>query len=85
MPGLFREAGLRDVRLRAFTAFDHDLESWSGIQAERGATAAVEVGAISEDERQQWLAQLRVEQDAGRFLAGLTFIFLWGTAPPRRA
>ena len=81
LPGLFREAGLCDVRLRAFTAFDHDLQGWSGIQAERGAAIAVEVGAISEDERQQCLDQLRVEQDAGRFLAGLTFLFIWGTVP----
>jgi len=81
LPGLFREAGLRDVQLRAFTPFDHDLDSWSGNQAARGAAIAVEVGAISEDERQQWLAQLRAEQAAGRYTAGLTFLVVWGTAP----
>ena len=68
-------------RLRAFTAFDHDLQGWSGIQAGRAAAIAVEAGAISEDERQRWLEQLRVEEAAGRFTAGLTWFFVWGTVP----
>lgn len=81
LPGLFREAGLQNIRLRAFTAFDHDLQGWSGIQAGRAAAIAVEAGAISEDERQRWLEQLRVEEAAGRFTAGLTWFFVWGTVP----
>jgi len=81
LPGLLREAGLHDIRLRAFTAFDHDLKGWSGIQAGRAAAIAVESGAISEDERQRWLEQLRVEEAAGRFTGGLTWLFVWGTVP----
>jgi ubiquinone/menaquinone biosynthesis C-methylase UbiE len=81
LPGLFREAGLQDIRLRAFTAFDHDLEGWSGVQAGRAAATAAEIGAISEDERRQWLEQLQLEQAAGRFTGGITYLFVWGTVP----
>jgi hypothetical protein len=37
------------------------------------------VSAITEDERQQWLDQLRAVQAAGGFVAGLTHLFVWGT------
>jgi hypothetical protein len=47
LPGLFHEAGLRDIRLRAFTAFGRDLQGCNGLRTERAAAIAVEVGAIS--------------------------------------
>jgi SAM-dependent methyltransferase len=79
LPGLFRTAGLRDVQLRALTAFGQDLEGWNGSQAGRAATIAVEAGAITEDERRRWLEQLYAEQAADRFLASITYFFVWGT------
>jgi ubiquinone/menaquinone biosynthesis C-methylase UbiE len=82
LPGLFREAGLQDIRLRVFTAFDHDLQGSNGLRTERAAEVAAEVGAISQDERRQWLDQLRAEQAAGRFLVGITYFFVQGTRPP---
>jgi hypothetical protein len=42
---------------------------------------AVGSGAITEDERERWLAALRVEQAANRFLIGLTHLFIWGRRP----
>lgn len=81
LPGLFHESGLRDIQVRTFTAFDRDMKGFNGLRTERVAEVAVEVGAISDDERQQWLNQLRVEQAAGRFLVGITYFFVQGTVP----
>jgi hypothetical protein len=49
--------------------------------AARRAAVALQAGAITEDEQRAWLATLRAEQAAGRFLGGQTHLFVWGTRP----
>ena len=81
LPSLLEEAGLQDVRVRAFTPLERDPAGFYAGVAERMAERAVEAGAITADERQRWLEGLRAEHRAGRFLAGLTHIFAWGVRP----
>ena len=85
LPGLFAEAGLREVGLRAFTTFGREPKGFYGTLAERAAGIALEVGAISEDECRRWLEQLHAEQAAGRFVAGVTHLFVWGTVGERES
>jgi ubiquinone/menaquinone biosynthesis C-methylase UbiE len=81
-PRLMAEAGLRDVRVRAFASIEQDPAGFYATNAGvRWADIAVQVGAISEEERRRWVDQLRAEQEAGGFIAGLTHIFVWGTRP----
>lgn len=82
LPGLLVEAGFRDVAVRAFTPLDQDPTGFYATTAERAAEVAVRMGAIDEGERQIWLAGLRNERSSGRFLAGRTHLFVWGTRPP---
>ena len=78
-PRLMAEAGLRDVRVRAFASIEQDPTGFYATNAgERWADIAVQVGAISDEERRQWVEQLRTEQAAGGFVAGLTHLFVWG-------
>ncbi|MBI3964250.1 MAG: methyltransferase domain-containing protein [Chloroflexi bacterium] len=80
-PGLLREAGMVDVRVRGFTSLEQDPNSYYGQTCELRAKTAAEAGAITAAERDRWLAALREEQEGGRFLAGMTYIFCWGTKP----
>lgn len=86
LPGLFAEAGLRDIGVRAFTPLERDPNGFYAGVAERAAQIAVETGSITEDERCRWLDALHAEAAAGRFLAGRTHLFVWGVRPqdPRR-
>jgi ubiquinone/menaquinone biosynthesis C-methylase UbiE len=81
LPSLFAEAGLHDVRIRAFTPLETDTEGFYAGAALRAADAAVQTEAISEQERQRWVDAVRSEQTASRFVAGMTHIFVWGTKP----
>ena len=81
LPGLFAEAGLHDVRVRAFTPLVTDAEGFYAGAALRAAAVAVQAEAISEQERQRWVEALRAEQAAGRFVAGMTHLLVWGTRP----
>ncbi|MDP8921346.1 MAG: methyltransferase domain-containing protein, partial [Chloroflexota bacterium] len=82
LPRLMVEAGLRDVRVRAFASIEQDPTGFYATNAgARWADIAVQVGAISGEERQRWLDQLCAEQAAGGFIAGLTHLFVWGTRP----
>jgi ubiquinone/menaquinone biosynthesis C-methylase UbiE len=81
LPGLFAEAGLRDVGVRAFTPLETDAEGYYAGTALRALEAAVQAEAISEEERQRWVDALHAEQAAGRFVAGLTHLFVWGSKP----
>ena len=78
LPGLLEAAGLEDVRVRAFTPVERDPEGYYASLAPMRADQAVRSGAISDEERHRWLAALRAEQAANRFLAGLTHLFIWG-------
>lgn len=81
LPGLFAEAGLHDVRVRAFTPLETDAAGFYAGTALRALEAAVQAEAISEEERQRWVDALHAEQAAGRFVAGLTQLFVWGSKP----
>jgi ubiquinone/menaquinone biosynthesis C-methylase UbiE len=81
LPGLFAEAGLRDVGVRAFTPLETDAEGYYAGTALRALDVAIQAGAISEEERRRWVDALRAEQAAGRFVAGLTHLFVWGSKP----
>jgi len=84
LPGLLAGAGLQDVRARAFTPLERDPAGFYAGTAERAAELAAQVGAITDEERQRWLDGLHAEQAAGRFLAGRTHLFVWGTRPVAR-
>lgn len=81
LPGLLEAAGLEDVRVRAFTPIERDPTGFYARHAEMWAGAAARSGAISDDERQAWIATLHAEQGANRYLAGLTHLFIWGRRP----
>jgi ubiquinone/menaquinone biosynthesis C-methylase UbiE len=82
LPALLTEAGLTSVGVRAFTPVERDPAGFYAKLAERRAAVAVQAGAITENEERGWLAALRAEQAAGRFLAGQTHLFVWGIRPP---
>lgn len=82
LPRLLREAGLADVRVRAFASIEQDPTGFYATNAgARWADVAVQVGAITEAERQRWVAELDAGAAAGGFVAGLTHLFVWGTRP----
>jgi SAM-dependent methyltransferase len=81
MPGLLAAAGLQSVGTRAFAPLERDPSGFYGWNAEMRADAAMKAGAISEAERQRWVAALHAEQVADRFLGGQVHLFAWGTRP----
>jgi ubiquinone/menaquinone biosynthesis C-methylase UbiE len=81
LPGLLAEAGLHDIRVRAFTSLERDPNEFYATWAEAAARQALDSGTITEQEHADWLDTLRVEQAAGRFLAGQTHLFTWATRP----
>jgi ubiquinone/menaquinone biosynthesis C-methylase UbiE len=83
LPSLLEAAGVEDVRVRAFTPIERDPSGFYAKQAEIWAAAAAASGAISQEERESWVATLHAEQAANRFLAGLTHLFIWGRRSER--
>jgi ubiquinone/menaquinone biosynthesis C-methylase UbiE len=83
LPGLLQAAGCAAVEVRAFTPLERDPAGFYAGTAERAAEIAVKTSVITEDERRRWLDELQAEQAAGRFLAGRTHLFVWGTRPAR--
>ena len=82
LPARFTAAGLRDVRVRGFVSLEQNPAGFYATNAgERWADVAMQVGAITDAERQQWTEQLRAVQAAGGFMAGLTHLFVWGVRP----
>ncbi|HSE93563.1 MAG TPA: methyltransferase domain-containing protein, partial [Methylomirabilota bacterium] len=79
LPALLAASGLEDIGVRAFTPVERDPAGFYARLAERRAAVAVQAGAITVDEQREWLAALRAEQAAGRFLGGQTHLFVWGT------
>ena len=81
LPGLLRQAGLIHVAARAFLSLEREPDGFYGRAAVRAVDVAAQTGAITEAERERWLAQLRAEQAAGNFLGGRVHIFCWGIKP----
>jgi ubiquinone/menaquinone biosynthesis C-methylase UbiE len=78
VPALLERAGLTQVQVRGFPTLDRDSTGYGGQAVRTRAEFAVQAGAISEAERDQWLAEL--DALPGTFLAGATYIFSWGVA-----
>jgi ubiquinone/menaquinone biosynthesis C-methylase UbiE len=76
LPALLEQAGLSQVQVRAFPALDRDPTRFSAQAARLRAEIAVQAGAISDEERARWLAEL--DADPAAFLAGATYLFSWG-------
>ena len=81
-PGLLADLGLAEIQIRAFMAVETDPAGWFATLTTYRAEAALQAGAITVEERDHWLSQLRAEQQAGRFLASQTTLCVWGTRPP---
>lgn len=81
LPGLLSQAGLTHVAARAFLPLEREADGFYGRVAVRAADVAAQTGAITESEREGWLAALRAGQAAGNFLAGRVHIFCWGVKP----
>lgn len=81
LPELLTEAGLHDVRVRAFTPIERDPSGFQARDAAQMAELAVQIETITSEEHRRWLDALHAEQAAGRFLAGRTHLFVWGTRP----
>ena len=81
LPGLLGRAGLGDVTTRAFLPLEREPDGFYGRMAVRAVDVAAQVGAITESEREGWLAALRAEQAAGNVLGGRVHIFCWGVKP----
>jgi ubiquinone/menaquinone biosynthesis C-methylase UbiE len=81
LPGLLAELGLVDIRVQGFMPFEREPGSFYAGAAERAASVAAQMGVITSDEQAHWLAALRTELAAGRFLGGMLHIFAWGTRP----
>jgi ubiquinone/menaquinone biosynthesis C-methylase UbiE len=79
--GLLLEAGLDDVTVRAFTAIEHGTPGFYDEATKRAADIAVKVGAVSEHEGQRWLDDLQAERDGGRWVVGMTHLFISGAKP----
>jgi SAM-dependent methyltransferase len=81
LPGLLSRAGLTHVAARAFLPLEREPDGFYGRMAVRAADVAAQMGAITEAERERWLAQLHAEQAAGNFLGGRVHVFCWGLKP----
>jgi SAM-dependent methyltransferase len=81
LPGLLSQAGLTHVSARAFLPLEREPDGFYGRAAVRAAEVAAQTGAITESEREGWLATLRAEQAAGNVLGGRVHIFCWGIKP----
>jgi SAM-dependent methyltransferase len=81
LPALLSQAGLTDVGTRAFLPLERDPDGFYAWMAVRAAEVAAQAGAITESERERWLAALRAEQSAGNFLGGRVHVFCWGIKP----
>lgn len=81
VPWLLAQAGLEDVRVRAFAGVEQDPAGFYAVSLRGRAEIAAKAGAISTDELARWQQQLDDAAAAGGFMVGLTQIFVWGTRP----
>ena len=79
LPGLLGRAGLSDVANPApscRSSAEAGRLQWAGDGRAGGRRGRRQVGAITESEREGWLAALRAEQAAGNVLGGRVHILL---------
>ena len=76
LAGVLSGMGVEDVHFRGFMPLDKG--GYYARAAARIADVAFEVGAVTNDERSEWLRVLHAEMAAGRFIAGRLHIFVWG-------
>ena len=81
LPGLLTQAGLTHVAARAFLPLEREPDGFYARAAVRAADVAAQTGAITQAERERWLAELRAEQAVGNVLGGRVHIFCWGIKP----
>lgn len=82
LPGLFREAGLQDVRVHSFLITLEEYASAREIFGiERIAHGAAQAGAISAQEAEGWLRSLQEDDAGGRFLCALGGFIASGIKP----
>lgn len=79
LPGMLGELGVGDINVRGFMPLEREAGSFYAKFAERTAEVAAKAGAITEAERNRWLAELKTTLAAGRFMAGRLHLFVWGT------
>jgi len=83
LPGMLTRAGLSDVQIKPLTIFERQSSGAAVRYIVRWVDVAAELGAITADERKRWLDQLYAEETQGGFLVGVTYLFVWGTRPPK--
>lgn len=79
VPGLLAELGIVNVKTKPFMPLETG--GYYASRAERSAEAAAKAGVITDDELAGWLATLREEIAAKRFLGGQVHLFVWGMCP----
>jgi ubiquinone/menaquinone biosynthesis C-methylase UbiE len=83
LPRLFREAGLLDIAVEAFTVIDTDYESYlAQYDLPRVAAYAQEMGVIGEDAGRRWLVSIEEQARRGSFLASMTCFMVTARKPP---
>ena len=81
LPGLFKGAGLKDIRVRGFMPLEQHEGSFYARMGERAAAVALEVGAITPEQHEKWMEALRDRVHSGEFLGGRLHLFCWGRKP----
>lgn len=84
VPGLLANAGVENVKVKAFMPLERQSDSFYADLAKRTGRVAAEAGAITEAEVSEWLRQLDLMLATDRFLGGRLHLFVWGTRRPQR-
>lgn len=80
--GIFKESGLVNVTVsgRAFVFTDYN-PSFQHLGLEEKSRAAAKKGLISDEERTNWIADIRRKGEEGRFFASFTTFTVAGSKP----
>lgn len=76
LPARFAALGLVDVKIRGFMPVETG--GYYANRAERCAESAAKHGVITNEQRDDWLAKLKAEIAASRFVGGQVHLFAWG-------
>jgi hypothetical protein len=81
LPGLLRDAGLSEVRLRTDVFQDTTLEPWTKTFLERRAANAVKFGLVDVATAQRWLDGFTALVAAGAFVFTMNYYGAAGRTP----